>query len=47
MRKSLTVLLICIVQKGIERKQIHNDENRIASVILRKGQTIILKNGYE
>ncbi|MEO5595128.1 MAG: glycoside hydrolase family 95-like protein [Chitinophagaceae bacterium] len=33
--------------KGIERKQIHNGENKIASVILAKGQTIIFKNGYE
>ena len=47
MTKSLTVLLICIIQKDIERKQIHNDKNKIASVILRKEQTIIFKNGYE
>lgn len=32
---------------GIERQQIHNDENNIASVILKKGQTIIFKNRYE
>jgi len=32
---------------GIERKQIHNAENNIATVTLKKGQTIIFKNGYE
>jgi alpha-L-fucosidase 2 len=32
---------------GIERQQIHNDENNIAAVTLKKGQTIIFKNGYE
>ena len=32
---------------GIERQQIHNNENGIASVNLKKGQTIVFKNGYE
>ena len=32
---------------GIERQQIHNDENKNAFVNLKKGQTIIFKNGYE
>jgi len=33
--------------KGFERQQIHNDENNIATVTLKKGQTIVFKNGYE
>ncbi|MEO5681227.1 MAG: glycoside hydrolase family 95-like protein [Chitinophagaceae bacterium] len=35
------------IVKGIGRQQIHNNENSIASVILKKGQTIVFKNGYE
>jgi len=33
--------------KGIDRQQIHNKGNGIIAVILKKGQTIIFKNGYE
>ncbi|MFT3932886.1 MAG: hypothetical protein QM726_04655 [Chitinophagaceae bacterium] len=35
------------IVKGVERQQIHNEENKIASVILKKGQIIVFKNAYE
>jgi len=33
--------------KDFDRQQIHNNENNVVTVILKKGQTIIFKNGYE
>jgi len=33
--------------KDFDRQQIHNNENNVATVILKKGQTITFKNGYE
>jgi alpha-L-fucosidase 2 len=32
---------------GIERQQIHDNGNSIMAVFLKKGQTIVFKNGYE
>jgi alpha-L-fucosidase 2 len=33
--------------KGIERKEIDDNGNNISTVFLKKGQTIVFKNGYE
>jgi alpha-L-fucosidase 2 len=35
------------VVKGIERKEIVDNGNGFSAVILKKGQTILFKNGYE